>query len=153
MTDTVADVEAISSQPTAGAGPRRRESDAVAMAIISQPTYESGAPQDDLESCGVKAARIEARVCATSTGWGLLAGRPSWMLVLFWLFRHAIYFAIAAALIVLVQGSAVVIALSVFFLYVHTHKAILFFRLQSEKAAEASEKAGAPEKAGASEEA
>ena len=87
MTDTVADVEAISSRPTAGAGPRRRESDAVAMAIISQPTYESGAPQDDLESCGVKAARIEARVCATSTGWGLLAGRPSWMLVLFWLSR------------------------------------------------------------------
>ena len=56
--------------------------------------------------------------------------------------RHAIYFAIAAALLVFVGGTAVTIALSVFFLYVHTHKAILFFRLQSEKkaAVEASEK-------------
>uniref|UniRef100_A0A7S3NGZ7 Uncharacterized protein n=1 Tax=Aureoumbra lagunensis TaxID=44058 RepID=A0A7S3NGZ7_9STRA len=82
--------------------------------------------EDRMSSCGKSYFRIEDIVCRTSTAWGLLPSENGKLLLAFWIFRHAIYFAIAY--IIATRAKILWIPLAVFFLYVHLHKAWIFMR-------------------------
>lgn len=77
---------------------------------------------EEKESCWQRTVRIETAVCATGTAWGLLAGKPLWVLLAYWVFRHAFYIAGSVALIVYVPNSA--IGVGTFFVLVHGYKIV-----------------------------
>ncbi|KAJ1636579.1 hypothetical protein T492DRAFT_957874 [Pavlovales sp. CCMP2436] len=67
-------------------------------------------------------ARTEKWVCATGTAYGLLKGQPAWVLMLYWLARHAVYFAVSVTLFITVPGTTTAVAIGVFFVVVHAYK-------------------------------
>lgn len=74
---------------------------------------------------------FEKKACATGTAWGLLAGAPLWQLILFWCVRHAVYATLAIFFVAAVPQS--VVAVSVFFLFVHGYKGARFLQAFSAK--------------------
>lgn len=95
--------------------------------MTSAKVEESDEAPKDVESGESRCLRIESAVCATSTGWGLLANQPLWVLVLFWACRHLVYFGLVF-LLFSVRSNALNIVLGVFIIYVHMHKIALFLR-------------------------
>ena len=68
--------------------------------------------------------RVEGMICKTGTAWGLLDGKPGYLLVAWWMLRHLIYGAMAIGLLIVLPSSSVV--LIPFILFAHVYKAVMF---------------------------
>ena len=83
-----------------------------------------------LSRCARGALAIERAACMTGTAWGLLANAPLWILTMWWIVRHGVYFGLSTLIVVYGDRTSFAV-LAVFFLVVHLYKVIRFSQAQA----------------------